>query len=206
MAPASLLRIVSQQSLMSCRLELEDRRLERASLFPLFDDEGQTRVMMITAEEDSRILLADWTPGVFVREWWWRNRVRLRFSDLNDASMWDEARLEGLWHFDPWWVLGDERFQGHGSVPALRRTNIPGYDTKMAGLTFSPDLGRAEYVVRASGQSKRPARFTPDTLAAAGQRRRAMPVRSRRNVAVGWRLRPFWRALGNHLPHQLLNH
>jgi hypothetical protein len=202
MALSSLLRIVSQQSLTSCRLELEDRPLERAALFPLFDDEGRTRVMMITAEEDSRIMLADWTPGVFVREWWWRNRLRLRFSDLNDASTWDEARFEDLWHFDPWWVLGEERYHGHGSVPALRRTNIPGYDTNMTGLTFSPDLGHATYVTRGSGDSKRPSRFTPHSLAAAGQRRRATPVRSRRNVAIGWRLRPFWRALGNHLPHQ----
>lgn len=195
-----LLRIVSQQSLASCRLELEDRRLERASLFPLFDDEGQTRVMMITAEEDSRILLAEWTPGVFVREWWWRNRLRLRFSDLNDASMWDEARFEDLWHFDPWWVLGHDRYHGHGSVPALRRTNIPGYDTKMTGLTFSPDLERAAYVTRGSGDSKRPSRFTRDTLAAAGERRRATPVRSRNDVATGWRLRSFWRDPGRHVP------
>ena len=35
----SLLRIVSQRSLKSCRLEFEDRPLERASLFPLFDDD-----------------------------------------------------------------------------------------------------------------------------------------------------------------------
>jgi hypothetical protein len=195
----SLLRVVSQQSLASCRLDLEDRRLERASLFPLFDDEGQTRVMMITAEEDSRILLADWTPGVFGREWWWRNRLRLRFSDLNDASISDEGRFDDLWHFDPWWVLGAERYLGHGSVPALRRTNIPGYDTKMTGLTFSPDLGRAAYVVRESSDWKRPARFTPDTLAAAGQRRRATPVRSRSDVVTGWRLRPFWRAPGHHV-------
>jgi hypothetical protein len=197
---SSLLRIVSQQSLTSCRLELEDRLLERASLFPLFDDEGQTRVMMVTADEDSRILLADWTPGVFVREWWWRNRLRLRFSDLNDASTWDEARFEDLWHFDPWWVLGHDRYYGHGSVPALRRTNIPGYDTKMTGLTFSPDLGRAAYVARGYGNSKRTSRFTSDTLAAAGQRRRATPVRPRSDVATGWRLRPFWRDPGHHFP------
>ena len=65
----SLLRIVSQRSLMSCRLEFEDRRLDRASLFPLFDDEGRTRMVMITAEENGRIMLADWAPGLFVRDW-----------------------------------------------------------------------------------------------------------------------------------------
>src|SRR5688572_19407576 len=129
----SLLRIVHQRSLMSCRLEFEDRPLERASLFPLFDDEGRTRMVMITAEEDARIMLADWTPGLFEREWWWRNRLRLRFADLRDASMWDEERFEDLWHFDPVWVLGDQRYQGHGAVPALRSTNIPGYDHTISG-------------------------------------------------------------------------
>ena len=90
-----LLRIVSQRSLMSCRLEFEDRRLDRASLFPLFDDEGRTRMVLITAEENGRIMLADWAPGLFVRDWALRNRLRLRFTDLNDASMWDEGTLRG---------------------------------------------------------------------------------------------------------------
>jgi hypothetical protein len=39
---------------------------------------------------------------VFVRDWAWRNRLRLRFSDLSDASIWDDERFDELWHFDPW--------------------------------------------------------------------------------------------------------
>src|SRR5262245_1689677 len=191
----SLLRIVSQRSLMSCRLELEDRPLERASLFPLFDDEGRTRMVMISAEENGRIMLADWAPGLFARDWAQRNRLRLRFADLDDASAWDEARFADLWHFDPWWVLGDDRYQGHGSVPALRSTNIPGYDSTVSGITFDPDLGRASYVVRKSGDSVRVRRFTPDTLAAIARRRRAAHERPRAAVMAGWRLRPFWRSI-----------
>ena len=34
-----------------------------------------------------------WAPGLFVRDW--ALRSRLRFTDLNDASMWDEERFEG---------------------------------------------------------------------------------------------------------------
>ncbi len=67
----------------------------------------------------------------------------------------------------PWWVLGDERYQGHGAVPALRSTNIPGYDPTVSGVGFDPSLGRASYVVRRSGESVSVRRFTPDTLAAA---------------------------------------
>jgi hypothetical protein len=191
----SLLRIVNQRSLMSCRLELEDRRLERASLFPLFDEEGQTRMVMITAEENGRIMLTDWAPGLFVREWAWRNRLRLRFADLSDASMWDEERFEDLWHFDPVWVLGDARYQGHGAVPVLRSTNIPGYDHTISEIGFDPALGRASHVVRGSGDSWSVRRFTADTLAAVSRRRRAAHERPRKAVGVGWQLRPFWRSM-----------
>ena len=188
----SLLRIVSQRSLRSCRLEFEDRPLVRASLFPLFDDDGRTRMLMITAEENGRIMLADWAPGLLARDWAWRNRLRLRFADLNDASMWDEERFEGLWHFDPWWVLRDERYQGHGAVPALQRTNIPGYDPTISDIVFSRDLGRASYVARVSAESLSIRRFTADTLAAVARRRCASLDRPRVAAAVGWRLRPFW--------------
>lgn len=191
----SLLRIVSQRSLMSRRLELEDRPLERASLFPLFDDEGRTRMVMITVEGDGRILLADWTPGLFVRDWAWRNRLRLRFADLTDASTWDEGRFEDLWHFDPVWVLGEERYQGHGAVPAMRSTNIPGYDQTVSGIGFDAGLGRASFVVRQSGESVSVRRFSADTLAAVAARRRAASQRPRAAVVGGWRLRPFWRPL-----------
>ena len=193
MGLSSFLRGVSQRSLMSCRLEFEDRPLEGAALFPLFDAEGRTRMVIITAEENARIMLADWAPGLFVRNWTQRNRLRLRFADLNDASMWDEERFEDLWHFDPWWVLGDERYQGHSAVPTLRSTNIPGYDSTVSGITFDPDLGRASYALKKSGDSVHVRRFTADTLAAMVRRRRAAHERPRGPVAVGWRLRPFWR-------------
>ena len=147
---------------------------------------------MVTAEETGRILLAEWTPGLFVRDWAWRNRLRLRFADLSDASTWDEERFEDLWHFDPVWVLGEERYQGHGAVPAMRSTNIPGYDQTVSGIGFDPSLGRASYVVR-SGESVSVRRFTADTLAAVAGRRRAALQRPRAAVVGGWRLRPFWR-------------
>jgi hypothetical protein len=107
--------------------------------------------------------------------------------------MWDEERFEDLWHFDPRWVLGHERYQGHGAVPHLRSTNIPGYDQTMAGVAFGPSLERASYVVRRSGESVSVRRFNARTLAAAAERRRAAHVRPPGAAAVGWQLRPFWR-------------
>jgi len=189
----SLFRFVSQHSLKSCRIAFEDRPLEHASLFPLFDEEGRTRVVMIAAEENARIMLADWAPDLFARDWRQRNRLRQRFTDLRDASQWDEDRFEALWHFDPWWVLGDERYQGHGAVPGLRSTNVPGYDSTVSGVAFSADLERVSYVMKKSGESVKIRRFGPDTLMAMARRRRAAQERPRAAAVVGWRLRPFWR-------------
>ena len=193
MALWHLLRSVSQRSLLSCRLEFEDRHLDRASLFPLFDGEGQTRMLLITAEESGRIMLADWAPGLFARDWARRNRLRLRLTDLDDASMWDAERFEDLWHVDPRWVLGEERYQGHGAVPHLRSTNVPGYDQTMSGVAFDPGLGRALYVMRGSGETMSVRRFTPQTLTAAARSRRAAHVQPKGAASVGWQLRPFWR-------------
>ena len=191
----ALRRLVSQRSLKSCRLELEDRPLEDASLFPLFDEEGRTRMVMISAEENARIMLADWAPGLFVRDWPWRNRLRLRSTDLDDASMWDEERFQGLWHFDPWWVLRDERYQGHGAVLGLQSTNLPGYDSTVSNIVFTADLERASYVVKGSSDSVEVRRFTANTLVEVARRRRGAHERPRATAVAEWRLRPFWHSL-----------
>jgi hypothetical protein len=107
--------------------------------------------------------------------------------------MWDDEGFEDLRHFDPRWVLGDERYQGHAAVPSLRSTNIPGYDQTISGVAFDPSLGHASYVVRRSGELVRVRRFNADTLAAAAKRRRTAPVQPRGAAAAGWQLRPFWR-------------
>ena len=91
------------------------------------------------------------------------------------------------------WVLGNDLYHGHGAVPALRSTNIPGYDQTVSWVGFDASLGRAWYVSRKSGESVSVRRFKADTLAAAATRRRAAHERPRNAVAVGWRLRPFWR-------------
>ena len=152
-------------------------------------------MVLITAEESGRIMLADWTPDLFVRDWALRNRLRLRFTDLEDASMWDEERFGDLWHFDPKWVLGEERYHGHGAVPALRSTNIPGYEPTMSGFGFDASLERAAYVSRRrkADESVSVRRFTAETLADAARRRRAAHMRPRGAAAAGWQLRPFWR-------------
>src|SRR6185295_1429172 len=70
--------------------------------------------------------------------------------------------------------------EGHSAVPTLRSTNITGYDSTVSGITFDPDLGRASYVLKKSGDSVHVRRFTADTLAAMVRRRRMTSSASRR--------------------------
>lgn len=137
---------ISQHSLWRCRLELEDGTLERASLFPLFDDTGRTRRFMITAEDSWRIMLVDWSRDLFRRERLRRNRLRHRYADLSDASASEAQRIDDLWHFDPWWVLTEPRYAGHEAVPTLRATNIPGYDSTLSRIWFDGTLARVTHV------------------------------------------------------------
>jgi hypothetical protein len=99
--PSVMFGHVSQYSLRRSRLQLEDRPLDGAALFPLFDEAGRTRAVMLLDGQTRRIVLADWTPDLFERRWLQRHRLRLRFADLRDADASDAERLGDLWHFDP---------------------------------------------------------------------------------------------------------
>lgn len=182
---------ISQHASRACRLEFEDRVLERAGLFPFFDREGRVRLLMITSEESGRIRLAGWAPGVFRRRWPRRFLLRLRFTELAEASA-DDPRLDDLWHFDPWWVLAGDRYALHDAVPILRSTNIPGYDPSVERVWFSRDLARVAYVVSQSGESSGIRRFEPGVLAPSIRARFSVPARPPDNARVEWRLRPFW--------------
>ena len=189
-----MLRRVSQHSLRRCQVDFQDRTLDRASLFPVFDDAGRTRWILITAEESSRIMLIAWSPDLFARHWVRRNRLQRRFADLTDVSEAEAERLGDLWHFDPWWVLGEERYSGHSAVPALRRTNIPGYDDTLGRMWFEGNLGRVSFVATHSAESLRLRRFTPAVLPEAARERHDAAARagSTERARAEWRLRPFW--------------
>ena len=182
---------ISQHALRNCRIDLEDRVLDRAGIFPFFDEAGRVRLLMITAEETGRILLATWVPDVFTRRWPRRYRLRLRFTELSEASP-DDHRLEALWHYDPWWVLGDDRYRSHDVVPVLRSTNIHGYDTSLHRVWFASDLATVAYVVSGSGESRSIRRFDAGVLTASVRARPRVPARRTDRRPTEWRLRPFW--------------
>lgn len=182
---------ISQHRLHDCTLDLEDGRLEKASLFPLFDGAGTTRGLMLTSAESSDILLSTWRPELVERRWFRPMRLRLRRHDFSAAP--EDLDLESLWHFDPWWELGDERYAGHSLMPALKETNIPGHDPALTRFWLHSTLGRVTWVATGEGEATDMQRYKPSRLRTAEENRRnARPARAAQRDRSTWRLRPFW--------------
>ncbi len=179
----------SQHALHGRPLQLDDQRIPHASLFPLFDRDGKTAMMMLTSD-DPQILLVDWQPGLFVAPLLTAARLRLHRTDLHDCELDELDRVRDLWHFDPWWELKEERYAGHPGVPTLKSTNLPGYVPSIARVWFDRDLGRVTRVGTGTADSVTVKRFHRSVLAGATTDRE----RSRRPPASRsqWQLHPFW--------------
>ena len=202
-----MLWLASQQSLHRCRLRVDGERLGPASVFPFFDDEGKTRSLMVTTEDSSRILLLEWNEGRFRRRGLRRNELRLQGKEWADASEDDAARVAHLWHFDPWWVLGEERYVGHPAVPHLKGTNIPGFDESYTTAFYDRSLSAVRLMGTGEGENHKLASFAVGSVAKADAARRAViasslpqsSARARRPAGARgrfsrdtWRLAPFW--------------
>ena len=179
----------SQHALHGRPLQLDDQRIPRASLFPLFDRDGKTAMMMLTSD-DPQILLVHWEPGLFVAPLLTAARLHLHRADLHDCELDELDRLRQLWHFDPWWELTDERYACHSAIPTLKSTNLAGFVPSIARVWFDRDLGRVTRVGTRTEDSVKIQRFHRSVLAGAFTARE----RSRRPPASPpqWRLRPFW--------------
>jgi len=53
-------------------------------------------------------------------------RIVAATSDVRAVSGEAGARVGGLWHYDPWWVLDERRYARHPDVPVLKATNCAG--------------------------------------------------------------------------------
>lgn len=164
---------LSQHALHDFRLHFSDRSVSGASLFPFFDDEGRTRALMFTSEEDGRIVLIEYHESLMTgAEHGPRGEaIALRHADLKDSTAADAEAIAPLWHFDPWWELGASRYAGHPAVPPLKSTNIPGYDQEITRVAFDPTLARVVEVGHGEGVSLTTRGFEPRLLARASDLR-----------------------------------
>lgn len=201
--PSLELALVGQRLLHRRPVLFEDRLGQQVSVFPLFDDHGRTRALMLTDEDDGEILLVDFErgtargsllPGV------WPHHLRIRRADARDGGRERAERFADLWHFDPWWKLREPRYSGHAARETLVDTNLPAFAPDLSEVWFDRFLSRVVRVASGHGEQRKVRAFEPTLLRRAEARREA--TRAERLSARGtgmaggrqpaWRLRPFW--------------
>lgn len=172
------------------RVRLVDATLEEASLFPLFDGDGEVHALMMVWPASSVIALVEYDRELIEAPWWFGPiRLDLTRSVLRNADA-SHARAEAvahLWHYDPWWVLEHRRFADHAAVPALKSTNAPGqFRQEVTELYYRRDLSRVGWVALDGKGDEMPARFMSELLPERPPPVGFRPAAARRG---GWRLK-----------------
>ena len=173
---------VHQKQLHDVDIELGDATLERASLFPFFDRQGEVHAHMLVWPEAPWIVMLDAVRGLIQSSY--PLKLDVCFGELQNLHDDRFDRYAYLWHFDPWWLLAHSRFIGNPAVPVLKRTNavLPLADFAYAGY-FSRDLQRS---------MSNPAAHLPEREEVAASRP-AVP-------GLAWRIRRSWPMLGTTPP------
>lgn len=169
------------------QLACGDTCIRQATLFPFFDRAGSVdHVLVVDADSSElRTIRLDETRA-WIPRW---GPIRLNGPLLNlDEDVVDQ--LAPLWHYDPWWLLKDARFESQAAVPILQLTNCAeSFDQPPADLLFSPrltNLCKVRFPVPSKEYESH--RFTPEMLPTRDPTR-SPGVQTR---GVGWYLDPMW--------------
>ncbi len=120
------------------------RLYKGVSIFPLFEQDGTVRRLILTMRESGGIYvlpLHALRPSLFGRM---RLDVRVEtFAPIRKTQM---REIERLWHFDPDWILNEERYSAHWAKDALQNTNCVNRLPDKSALTYSRDLSRVRWI------------------------------------------------------------
>lgn len=185
---------VTAKGLRKRSVAIGQTTIDDASLFPFFERAGQVKMLMLVNEYTSEIVFLDLKPGTAKARPWLPVRLNVaQAAAFEPATPEVIDRACRLWHFDPWWVLGEPRYAGHWAVPHLKQTNIVGKVSRGVGaVAFRGDLTRVSMFTydKNNGEYQR---WKPEVLPA--DHPPALPAAARKSRAErvkGWRLAPIW--------------
>ncbi len=174
------------------RLRVPGGGVERSSLFPCFNAAGEVRWVLLVNIPRAKLQLFRWAPRRFRKPVFGGLRIAEGAAGKDIVRQSDASILEGLWHFDPWWVLKEAPFGKHPAADALRATNCAGLLKPSKGrlmhqLMYARDLGKVERVVFKKGEQVHGMPWKPSLLPTAY----SAPSRGRA-ARRRWRLAPVW--------------
>ena len=182
----------TQAYLVRRPLVFRDGRLNRATLFPLFDVEGSVRSLLVIDHEEARLFALPWTPGLVCKPWFQAFRIDRNLEPLEELTLEETYSLSGLWHYDPWWLLAEPDFATREEAALFKNTNCVSHLEGLEALSFTADLSRISYGrVKDNGvvgiksaqelELPLPVKIVPEKQKRAASLRRGE-----------WQLRPFW--------------
>lgn len=185
----------------------DDREIRKATLFPFFDGEGVVEQVLVVDAESSE-LRAFRLDATRVRiPFWGPIRLEGNCDRLDEEVI---RQLGPLWHYDPWWLLKDERFSSHEAVPILKQTNCVGaFIQQPVDVGFRADLTslrNVRYEVASNPVEEKVSGYLNGTIAGMAIEKEQetrpfrpgmLPVRETTGCTVsarqrGWQLTPFW--------------
>ena len=186
---------VSATALCRRTLRVGDEVIPGVSLFPCFDRSGRSVCVMLVGADSSEIHLLPWCRGGFVVPLWSAVKLVGEAAWLKPISEDQLDELQGLWHYDPSWVLDTPRYRGHWAVEPLKATNCARrFSADVRALWFRRDLSRIDWVEVRSHSEFNLQRWRPALLPElpADQRRDPGATPAPRRASSGWRFDPIW--------------
>jgi hypothetical protein len=182
-------RSVRSSRLRERAVVYDDTLIRKATLFPMFDCAGCVQhVLIVDADSpDLRVFKVDRTH-VRIPRW---GVIRLDGPiEILDEYVVDQ--IATLWHFDPWWMLRDERFEDSAVIPILETTNcVEAFvDQQPYNLLFSADLTELLKVRIAVPSENYQYKHYCDEMLPMREPRESSACRKRR--PAGWYLDPVW--------------
>jgi len=156
---------VAASSLRKRAVQLGDRCLAEASLFPFFGRSGEVCAILLLTRDSPEIFALSWMWGLVRIPFRGPMRIAANWMDLRGvadpvARLWVNA-----WHFDPWWVLKEEPYVSHRMAPGLKVTNCVGRGKrKVSMLYFRRDLSRVSFYTARESNSVGINRWNNDLL------------------------------------------
>lgn len=189
--------IVTARGLTRIACRLGPIECRNVALFPFFGSEGGARGLMILPPTGSEVY---WMPieggSVYVR--WMAPVFRADTAPIPVVVGPEElAEMARWWHYDPWWMLDQPRYQGLDGAEILKGTNAAPLLRKqhIRSIIYARDLSRIRWVVaRPPGESAEWRRWSTGRLPSrANTGSKSTPAKARSSGGVRrWRLAPMW--------------
>jgi hypothetical protein len=189
--------LLTTESLHRQKIWFRDEPVARTSIFPMFDQNGQIKQLMVILPSIDDIYLIPWNPGLIKFGFWGTRRLMLNLAELKSYNQLSTTRFSNLWYYDPLWVLDNNRFWRYREFEQLKQTNCANkFEEKIAAACFDRNLSRLKKFMVEHGAlnfSYRSATLEEMTP------RSGLPLPTLKNetqknpLSPQWRLDPVWK-------------